>query len=128
MISRRKVLAIFSSVLPLSLLPKSKAATKTLLCSSKDVPMNKSVVFQGEDPSGNQTEVGITRTKKGLFAFNAICTHTGCGTQPQGRNFFCQCHSSLFDGTTGKRLKGPAQRPLMKYKVVEEKGNIYIFN
>lgn len=128
MISRRKVLAIFSSIIPISLMPKSNAATKTLLCSSKDVAMNKSVVFQGEDPSGNPTEVGVTRTKNGLFAFNAICTHAGCGTQPQGRNFFCQCHASLFDGVTGKRLKGPAKRPLMKYKVLEEKGKIYIFN
>lgn len=128
MISRRKVLAIATSILPLSLMPRGKATTKTLLCASSDIAMNKSVVFQGEDPSGNPTEVGVTRTKNGLFAFNAICTHAGCGTEPQGTNFFCPCHSSLFNGTTGKRIKGPAKKALRKYKVVEEKGNIYIYN
>ena len=126
MISRRSVLAALTSALPLTFMSKSSAATKILVCPSSSVKLNKTMAFQGKDASGNMFEIAITRTKLGLFAYNAACTHAGCGTSPAGTKLNCPCHGSVFDGVTGKVLNGPANRSLVKLKVKESKGNIYL--
>lgn len=52
-------------------------------------------------------------------AVSLTCTHQGC-TVKQGEdgNFHCPCHGAMF-AADGKVLKGPAERDLAKFKVVQ---------
>lgn len=47
----------------------------------------------------------------GISAYRLICTHLGCRVEESGSDYKCPCHGSVFD-STGKVIKGPAQKPL----------------
>ncbi|MFB2876407.1 FAD-dependent oxidoreductase [Floridanema aerugineum] len=56
-------------------------------------------------------------------AISLTCTHQGCTVQKQANGeFHCPCHGAAFD-KDGKVIKGPAQRDLAKYKVVDRQSN-----
>jgi carotenoid phi-ring synthase / carotenoid chi-ring synthase len=53
-------------------------------------------------------------------AISLTCTHQGCTVQPQANGeFHCPCHGAAFD-STGKVLRGPAQRNLATFKVAQQ--------
>jgi len=62
-------------------------------------------------------------------AIGNICTHMGCplskGTL-KGENVECVCHGSTFALKTGKVVRGPAEKPELKYEVKVENGKILI--
>jgi cytochrome b6-f complex iron-sulfur subunit len=74
-------------------------------------PMN-SVTFLQEQ------QVYIVRTSGGFYAVSAVCTHLGCVTQwkPEANIIACPCHGSKFT-PEGKKLEGPAPRPLPHYSI-----------
>lgn len=56
-------------------------------------------------------------------AISLTCTHQGCTVQKQENGeFHCPCHGAAFD-KNGKVIKGPAQRDLAKYKVIDRQSN-----
>jgi nitrite reductase/ring-hydroxylating ferredoxin subunit len=63
------------------------------------------------------------------YAIGNICTHMGCplskGTL-KGENVECVCHGSTFALKTGKVVRGPAEKPELKYEVKVENGKILI--
>jgi len=63
-------------------------------------------------------QVYIVRTPDGFFAVSAVCTHLGCVTQwkPEANMIACPCHGSKFE-PNGKRIEGPAPRPLPHFSV-----------
>jgi cytochrome b6-f complex iron-sulfur subunit len=63
-------------------------------------------------------KVYLRRTAAGIYAMSAVCTHLGCMTRFQARlgRIECPCHGSIFD-LEGRVVKGPAPRPLARYKV-----------
>jgi Rieske Fe-S protein len=66
----------------------------------------------------------VAQPKEGtIVAFSAICTHMGCTVAPQGGEFKCPCHGSVYALATGDNVSGPAPRPLAKVavKVVKDK-------
>jgi len=52
-------------------------------------------------------------------AYNAHCTHLGCGfmVSPDKQSFLCPCHRGQFDIKTGAVLAGPPPRPLDELEV-----------
>lgn len=60
----------------------------------------------------------LGRDARGVFAFSATCTHSGCvvGAPDTSGNMVCACHGSRFDGA-GRVLNGPAREPLQHYRV-----------
>ncbi|TAF10955.1 MAG: FAD-dependent oxidoreductase [Nostocales cyanobacterium] len=53
-------------------------------------------------------------------AISLTCTHQGCTVQiAADGKFHCPCHGAVFT-SDGKVVKGPAQRDLSKFKVVEK--------
>jgi cytochrome b6-f complex iron-sulfur subunit len=74
-------------------------------------PMN-SVTFLQEQ------QVYIVKTAGGFYAVSAVCTHLGCVTQwkPEANIIACPCHGSRFT-PEGKKLEGPAPRPLPHYSI-----------
>ncbi len=54
-----------------------------------------------------------------------ICTHLGCRTRwvSDRRQFYCPCHAGVFD-EDGNVVSGPPPRPLDRYEVKVEEGQL----
>lgn len=65
-----------------------------------------------------EQQVYIVRTSAGFYAVSAVCTHLGCITQwrAEANMIACPCHGSKFQ-PNGKKLEGPAPRPLPHYSI-----------
>ena len=62
----------------------------------------------------------LFRTKVGVFAYSAICTHQGCTVNydKASKHLKCPCHGAEFDPANGaKAVAGPTQTPLGKINV-----------
>jgi len=62
----------------------------------------------------------LFRTKTGVFAYSAICTHQGCTVaySAASKTMKCPCHQAEFDPNKSARVvNGPAVNPLGKIKV-----------
>ena len=61
------------------------------------------------------------------IAFSNICSHLGCKVRwiDGEEQFFCPCHNAIFD-RDGEVLTGPPPRPLDRYPVLVEDGQIFI--
>lgn len=69
----------------------------------------------------------LTEDGREFIAMSNICTHLGCrvrwiGDQDQ---FFCPCHNAVF-GKDGAVVSGPPPRPLDRYEVKVEDGQLYV--
>ncbi|CAB4748339.1 unannotated protein [freshwater metagenome] len=90
----------------------------------------KKIVKVSKFPIGSNTQfvaangapAFLFRTKSGVFAYSAICTHLGCTVAPLGKKLVCPCHGGSFDPfKSGKVVAGPPKRPLDKIKVSIQK-------
>jgi thiosulfate dehydrogenase [quinone] large subunit len=62
----------------------------------------------------------LFRTKTGVFAYSAICTHEGCTVsyKSASKHLVCPCHGASFDpAQSGAVVSGPTRTPLSKIKV-----------
>ena len=62
----------------------------------------------------------LFRTKTGVFAYSAICTHQGCTVSynASSKRLKCPCHGAEFDPLkSASPVSGPAESPLAKVKV-----------
>ncbi|NWJ48949.1 MAG: ubiquinol-cytochrome c reductase iron-sulfur subunit [Chloroflexi bacterium] len=62
-----------------------------------------------------------------FLVLSSMCTHAGCPVSYRAaqKDLFCSCHGSQYD-QDGFRTAGPAPRPLDKYEVKIEAGEIKI--
>jgi cytochrome b6-f complex iron-sulfur subunit len=63
-------------------------------------------------------KVWIYRSKKGITAYLALCTHLGCTPhfRPENKTFFCGCHGGVFN-LEGDPIAGPPPIPLYRLGV-----------
>jgi len=69
------------------------------------------------------TPAVLFRTKSGIFAYSAVCTHQGCTVQfnSASQKLQCGCHGAVFDPfNEAKVVAGPTNTPLAKIEVSEE--------
>ena len=105
--------------------PKSSSkavATKTSTGTAvKVLELSKIAVGQTHQFAlSNGTPAVLFRTKTGVFAYSAICTHEGCTVSYKSSNktLHCPCHGAEFDPfSSGKALQGPARDALASVKV-----------
>ena len=65
----------------------------------------------------------LFKSKTGVYAYSAVCTHEGCTVQynSASKNLQCGCHGAVFDpGNGGQVVTGPTNKPLPKIKVAVE--------
>ena len=65
----------------------------------------------------------LFKSKTGIYAYSAVCTHEGCTVtyNSASKNLQCGCHGAVFDPNNGgKALTGPTNTPLAKVKVAVE--------
>lgn len=61
-------------------------------------------------------------------AWNATCPHAGCFVtfKDTTKTYFCPCHNSAFNGTTGAVISGPPPRDLDTLECRIEEGDILV--
>ncbi len=71
----------------------------------------------------------VVRTdQETLVALSAVCTHVHCilAFDDTQRALTCPCHNGAFD-LSGNVLSGPPHRPLERFRVETQLGEIYVY-
>jgi nitrite reductase/ring-hydroxylating ferredoxin subunit/uncharacterized membrane protein YphA (DoxX/SURF4 family) len=105
------------------LFPKSAAATVSATPQNiiEDSSLSIGETFNFTSKSGSPAVLFKSRT--GVYAYSAVCTHEGCTVQYNSvsKNLQCGCHGAVFDPESdGNALSGPTNQPLPKIKVAVE--------
>ena len=102
--------------------PATLSAGRIVLKRSElDEAMAAKRVVQLSTP-GFDGSILLFQVESGEYrALDATCTHQGCQVRPAGGGMTCPCHGSRFD-LEGEVVRGPAQKPLRRYKTdIKEK-------
>lgn len=69
----------------------------------------------------------LTDDGREFAAISNICTHLGCRVRwiAESEEFFCPCHNGIFD-KEGNVLAGPPPRPLDRFQIKVEDGQLFI--
>ena len=68
----------------------------------------------------------LRRTAPGrAVALSTRCGHRGCQVEPEADRLACPCHGSEYT-LEGAILKGPTERPLIRFNVIEVAGALVI--
>jgi thiosulfate dehydrogenase [quinone] large subunit len=92
-------------------------ATGKQIVKLSKLPVGKTLNFVH---STKGTPAVLFRTKTGVFAYSAICTHQGCTVayKPASKHLVCPCHGATFDPANGAAVvSGPTHTPLSPIKV-----------
>ncbi|MDT0342024.1 Rieske (2Fe-2S) protein [Streptomyces litchfieldiae] len=92
----------------------SGSAEPGTLAALADVPVGEAT--PATTPDGENALI-FRADETTVVAFSAVCTHQGCGVEPDGAEFHCPCHNSVFDAATGEVISGPANAPLPAIRV-----------
>jgi nitrite reductase/ring-hydroxylating ferredoxin subunit/uncharacterized membrane protein YphA (DoxX/SURF4 family) len=103
--------------------PKSAAAAVSATPQNiiEDSSLSIGETFNFTSKSGSPAV--LFKSKTGVFAYSAVCTHEGCTVQynSASKNLQCGCHGAVFDPESdGNALSGPTNKPLPKIKVAVE--------
>lgn len=105
---------------------QSKTAEGIVIAKSADLVFRQTKVFYLKDSFGISSGYSLTRTSRGVVAFNVRCTHNGVPSDLVSNQLKCPAHGSIFDPETGMVVRGPAVEPLKSYRTIEENGEIRI--
>lgn len=93
------------------------------LAGTGDFPVGGGVVVK----TASGVVVITHPTDTDFLAFNGTCPHQGCPvTEVLENTILCNCHGSVFDGSTGDRLEGPAPIGLKPVPIQVSDGEIYL--
>lgn len=110
------VASVIAAIAGGSFKPKRVVSTNNVVAKVSDVAIGQVKQFT----SLNGAPAYLFRTKAGVFAYSAICTHQGCtvGFDSTRNLLICPCHQARFDPTQeAKAVGGPTQTPLAKISV-----------
>lgn len=68
--------------------------------------------------------------RQGADQYSAVltrCMHRGCTVEPERERLVCPCHGSEYTHL-GAVLKGPSERPLIRFEVATDTANVYILD
>jgi len=104
----------------------SNAIEGVFIANSSELVLRQTKVFYLKDSFGISTGYSLTRTSRGIVAFDTRCTHAGAPSVLSGTQLTCPAHGSIFDPENGQVLRGPAVEPLKSYRTVEANEEIRI--
>lgn len=127
MVSRRNFLRM---IVFLSLFFMGCGKEKKLPKIAKRIKLTKEEMQKIQEGVNQFREKRLLVVKRGdqIYGLSQVCSHQACLLKPlYGENrLICPCHGSQFD-TTGRVLRGPAQRDLRMYTPYEDADGSYIF-
>ena len=105
-----------------------RAVTQSTKGSAVESSSNSQITKLSDLPVGSVSNFALAsgepailfRTKTGVFAYSAICTHQGCTVaySDSSKTLVCPCHGGQFDPfASATVVAGPAQTPLSSIKV-----------
>ncbi|MSS72261.1 MAG: ubiquinol-cytochrome c reductase iron-sulfur subunit [Candidatus Latescibacteria bacterium] len=76
---------------------------------------------------GKKDPIFLIRAEESRYlAFSSVCTHLGCQVRKLPQSFRCPCHGSTYD-LEGAVLRGPAQKPMTRFRTEAVDGGVIIF-
>ena len=115
--------------------PSTQATqTQTLegvvIAKSDELILRQTKVFKLKDSFGITTNYSLTRTSRGIVAFDTRCTHAQAPCILSESLLRCSAngpaHGSVFDPESGEVVRGPAVEPLKSYRTIEANGEVRI--
>lgn len=97
-----------------------------VIAKSEELVLRQTRVFSLKDSFGITTSYSLTRTSRGIVAFDTRCTHAGAPCLLSESLLQCPAHGSIFDPENGEVIRGPAVEPLKSYRTLEANGEIRI--
>ena len=97
-----------------------------VIAKSADLMLRQTKIFTLKDSFGISTDYSLTRTSRGVVAFDTRCTHAGAPCILSESQLKCPAHGSVFDPEDGQVIRGPAVEPLKMYRTLEVNGEIKI--
>ena len=97
-----------------------------VIAKSADLMLRQIKVFTLKDSFGISTSYSLTRTSRGVVAFDTRSTHAGAPCILSESQLKCPAHGSIFDPEDGQVVRGPAVEPLKSYRTLEVNGEIRI--
>ena len=101
------------------LIPRTTRRSALLTIPVGEVPQEGALVYR-------EARVAVIREGSDLYALSLVCTHLGCTVTVTPTDLVCPCHGSAYD-RKGNVLKGPASRPLPRYRVEQQGENLVVF-
>jgi len=96
------------------------------IAKSDELILRQTKVFTLKDLFGISTSYSLTRTSRGIVAFDTRCTHAFAPCVLSESLLQCPAHGSVFDPENGDVLRGPAVEPLKSYRTLEVNGEVRI--
>jgi len=115
-----------SKTIPSAQPTKGNALEGIVIAKSSDLTLRQTRVFYLKDSFGISTGYSLTRTSRGVVAFDTKCTHAGVPTSLSGAQLQCPAHGSIFNPENGAVIRGPALEPLKLYRTIEANAEIRI--
>jgi Rieske Fe-S protein len=97
-----------------------------VIAKSADLILRQTKVFSLKDSFGITTSYSLTRTSRGVVAFDTRCTHAGAPCVLSDSLLRCPAHGSIFNPESGEVVLGPAVEPLKSYRTIEVNGEVRI--
>ena len=97
-----------------------------VIAKSEELVLRQTRVFSLKDSFGITTSYSLTRTSRGIVAFDTRCTHAGAPCLLSESLLQCPAHGSIFDPENGEVIRGPAVEPLKSYRTLEANGEVRI--
>jgi len=107
---------------------RSARARWTAAGPAADVPADGAKPFEYRVDAAweTRTENGyLVRDGDAVVALSATCTHLGCRVRFRDGKFRCPCHGGVFS-RTGAPEEGPVEKPLARFKVRVEDGEVRV--
>ena len=96
------------------------------IAKSDELILRQTKVFTLKDLFGISTSYSLTRTSRGIVAFDTKCTHAFAPCVLSESLLQCPAHGSVFDPENGEVLRGPAVEPLKSFRTLEVNGEVRI--
>ena len=105
---------------------RTVAPEGVIIARSEELVLRQTKIFSLKDSFGISTSYSLTRTPRGIVAFDTRCTHAGAPCLLSESLLQCPAHGSIFDPENGEVIRGPAVEPLKSYRALEVNGEVRI--